>query len=51
MNYIVTNGFSELNNNELINVEGGRIVGIRRPFIWIDPPIRITLPVVRPVIR
>ena len=25
MNYIVTNGFSELNNDEIINVEGGRI--------------------------
>ncbi len=30
MNYIVTNGFSELNNDEIINVDGGRSVVVKK---------------------
>lgn len=43
--------FTNLNSKALVSVNGGSIVGIRRPFILVEPPIRITLPVVRPVVR
>lgn len=43
--------FTNLNAKDLVSVNGGSIVGIRRPFILVEPPIRITLPVVRPVVR
>ena len=42
--------FTNLNSKALVSVNGGSIVGIRRPFILVEPPIRITLPVVRPVV-
>ena len=39
MNYIVTNGFSELNNDEIITVDGGRISwkDILNSFIIVAP--------------